>query len=763
MDLYRAYFRLPAVQSAALVYFLTAGALTQIPLFNYLGFEFSAVMTIPAAFCAGMVTISIARGHLTKPLSRQTWIFIVADYLFINGLLLFIPFIVMSANALVVKNCSFAAGISYYVLMPGITMMFSVALGMLTAMYFRRAHLVFTLIVLAMLSRIVITTYFLPQLFAYNTILGYFPGITYDEVLNDLSTFVLFREFTFVAAFLLWIIFFMQIGAYESSRTAIGNLRALIRTRQHPVMWTALAVCVAIVAGGEVFSSRLGFEYSRSFIQEEIGRRTESEHFIIYYSEKNAGAREAKALKAKAEFQYWTLIERLHLRSSGGPKTEIYLYPDADAKRKFIGAALTNITKPWLHEIHLEYGSFDQTFRHELVHALAARFGSPVVKASVRIGMNEGLAVAADWNEGLFTPHEYSAALMRDSLLGDVEPLFGLTGFSTQQSTYAYLVAGSFSRYMIDRFGIEAFKQVFRSGNFMGIYGRSLSECVEQWKEYLAQVDCSMIPPETVRLLFTQPSIFRKTCARVTAEKNRLGLSLLRKKEYARAEAEFASSFDDAKTAYALRGLFSAYLLQHKSGELLSMYELFGRKSLLSVNPSILLLAGDACVQRGEYKRAAALYRRAEELHYSESFTDAAALRRLAASDTALARTMQHATYGGLNDSLRGTFLRTSYEREHDPLRAGVIAFMLANEYRNSGNAEAAGVMYEKAAYGLTDANAKYGAARLAGETFFDLGMYERALAALWYANNFAYTREQSFQLNERSEMVEFVQKTVQE
>ncbi|MGE5315801.1 MAG: hypothetical protein ACM3Q4_14000 [Acidobacteriota bacterium] len=763
MELYRAYFRLPAVQSAALIYFLTAGVLTQIPLFNYLGYEFSALMTIPAAFCTGMVTITLAREHLSKPLSRQTWMFIVADYLFINGLLLAIPLIVMSANALAVKNCSFGAGVTYFVLLPGITMMFSVALGMVCAMYLERARTVFTLIVAALLARIVLTTYLQPQLFAYNTILGYFPGITYDEVVNDLTTLVLFREFTFVATFLLWIVFFLQIGAYEHTRSALANMRAALAAKQPWALRAGLALCIVIVAGGELFGSRLGFEYSRAFIQEQIGRRTESDHFIIYYSERNIDAREARALKAKAEFQYWTLIDRLHLRSAGAEKIEVYLYPDAAMKRRLIGASLTNIAKPWLGEIHLQYDAFDETFRHELVHALASRFGSPVIGASMRLGMNEGLAVGVDWNEGLFTPHQYASALLRDSLLGDPETLFDLTGFSTKQSTYAYLVAGSFSRYLIERYGIELFKKVFRTNNFIGIYGLRLDECMAQWKAFLARVDCSMIPPETVRLIFTQPSIFRKTCARVTAEKNQRGLELIRSREYARAEAEFASSFDDAKTPYALRGLFSAMLLQHKAHDLLSMYDHFGPQSMFSANPSILLLAGDASVQQGEFQRAIGLYRRAERLRFSEAFMTTAVMRRLSAADTALSRIMQKATYGGLNDSLRGRFLRASLESEEHPARSGVIAFMLASEYARSGSSGEAGALYEHAAYALDDSSAKFGAAHLAGEHFFEAGMYERALAALWYANNFVLTKAQAQQLSEQSAMIEFVQRAVQE
>ncbi len=762
MELYRAYFRLPAVHIAGLLYFLIAGVLTRIPLFNYLGYEFSALMTIPAAFCAGMVTISVARVHITKPLSARTWMFITADYLLINGLLLLIPFAVMSANALVVKNCSFAAGVTYYILLPGITMMFSVALAMVTTLYCRHARTVFTLAVAAMLSHIVVTTYFLPQLFAYNVILGYFPGITYDEVLNDLTTLVLFREFTLVGTLFLWIMFFIQIGSYDAGRSAWANLRSLRSSTPNRVLWAAACVCAVILVSGFVLSGRLGFEYSRDEIRERLGRRTESDHFVLYYSQNNATPAEAKALKAKAEFQYWQVAGRMQTKEKHGEKISVYLYPDAETKRKLTGAAATNVAKPWLREIHLQYDSFGDSFRHELVHALAREFGSPAIGASVRLGMNEGLAVAVDWSEGLFSPHEYAAAMLRDSLLGDVASLFSITGFSAKQSTYAYLAAGSFSKYLIDRYGIESFKNVFRSGNFVAIYAQPLAACVEEWKGYLASTPCSQLPPETVTQLFTQPSIFRKTCARVTAEKNRRGLNFLWDKKFAEAEAEFASSVQDAKTPYALRGLFTAKLSQQKAANVLAAYDAFDDHAPLRSNPSLLLLAGDACMQMGGYARASAFYRRVEGMHYSDAFIEAAALRRLASADTALAHVFLAATYGGVNDSTRLSLFSTRLDALRDVPASGVISFWLGSAYRSIGDRMKAALMFEHAAYAVSDGAVKYAASVAASDAFFDAGLYERALAMLWYANNFVFINGQRNQLREKSELIEFVQRTVQ-
>ena len=157
-------------------------------------------------------------------------------------------------------------------------------------------------------------------------------------------------------------------------------------------------------------------------------------------------------------------------------KFSVYLYPTGEAKRRYIGTATTNIAKPWRKEIHLTLDSFEDTFRHELVHVLAANVGLPLIGASDRMGLNEGFATAVDWNWQEFSPHEYAAAMQHEKLLGDPAALFTYTGFAVQQGSYAYIVAASFTRYLIDRFGVNRFKEVFPAGHFVECV-RSPSRC----------------------------------------------------------------------------------------------------------------------------------------------------------------------------------------------------------------------------------------------------------------------------------------------
>ena len=99
MKILLAYFRLHSVRTAALLYFLIAGALTQVPLFNYVGYEFSAALTIPAALISGLLTIGFIRIHVHQPISRKKFLLVLVHYFTVNGILLLIPLAVMSVNA----------------------------------------------------------------------------------------------------------------------------------------------------------------------------------------------------------------------------------------------------------------------------------------------------------------------------------------------------------------------------------------------------------------------------------------------------------------------------------------------------------------------------------------------------------------------------------------------------------------------------------------------------------------------------------------
>ena len=750
------YFRTPRVQIAAMVYFLIAGALTRMPLFNYLGYEFSAVMTIPAAIISGVLTIKFMREHRSKPLTRRTWLFVLSDYLLMNTLLLLIPLAVISLNAFAVKNCAFGRGLLYYILLTEGAMVFAVSLSLVTGVIFRHGITVFLAAVSGILVHILFVTVTQPQLFAFNFILGYFPGITYDEALSDLSQLILYREFTLIASLMMFTLFIVLVSAFRTAdpiRTNLGVLKERFSSDNR--LWYVILLCASVIGTGHYFRAELGFEYSEEDIRNALGRRSESEHFVVYYNEEDHTARDMQVLKAECEFHYRIVSEYLGVREIQRRKILVYLYPSAEWKQRYIGTANTNIAKPWKQEIHLTTGTFTSTFRHELVHILAAEFGIPLIGASTRMGLNEGLAVAVDWDEGLFSPHEYAAALLREGALEDTERLFSVTGFAARSSSYAYLVSGSFSRYLIERFGMDRFRRVFPNGNFVSAFGETLESLLRDWKASLRSIDASSIPSETVRTLFFQPSIFYKTCAREVASQSQQGTAAYREREYRRAEEEFSKAYDNAQTSGALRGLMQSLIAQGRSAESLKRYNDLPERSSLKMNPAVMMVAADALYLHGERDSARVLYRKIAGLNISEAFIESAVLKEQFIHERLAPQDFHQLFYAGRSDSSRVQMIDSLLESNSDAVSLSYLKSILLPSSDSLKS-----VLLKRLS--TDDSPLRYFISIRCAEQSYRTGDFEGAKLQYWNAKNRVPSSAVAERIDEKIEMCDFVMGEVQ-
>ncbi|MBW7888895.1 MAG: hypothetical protein H3C35_11155 [Bacteroidetes bacterium] len=755
MNIFSAYFRIPAVHIAALLYFIVSLALTQIPLLNYLGYEFSAIIALVTSFASGILTIYFFSDHKTKPLTRRTWLYVVRDYLSVNAILLLIPLVIISLNAFVVKNCSFVRGLEYYFLLPFVTMIFSVSLALLIAIFFRKAKIIFIFAVILILSDILRITYTQPQLFAYNPILGFFPGITYDETLSDISRLLLYREFTAAEALLFFILFFLRIRSYQKKGSAL-IIREFFRfQKKERILWSGALLCALLFAAELMFSSALGFEHSEKDIQTALGRQSYSEHFIFYYSPEEFSIEQMKLLKQEAEYHFHNVTEQLQLKKE--PKRiSVFIYPSDSEKLRFIGTSTTNIAKPWKHQLHLTSDSFESTFRHELVHILAVEFGMPVLKASPYMVFNEGLAVAIDWHEDLYSVHQYVAALQRDTLLGDASRLFTLTGFAQLPSSYAYLAAGSFSKYIIDYYGIERYKKIFCAENFYLAYGKPLSVLLEEWKIYLNSVDVSTLSPKAIQLIFNQQTIFKKICAREIAERNEKGMDALQTADYRSADSLFALSYKEAESAAGIRGIMLSSMLQKKPSETVKIYQAIRSKS--KTYPSLRLIAGDAYTALGSRNNAMKFYNGVNELRISESSIESAALRILFMKEN-LPDSLVFALFYNISpDSIRRNEMENLLQSFPNSV---LIHFLLGRMYKKYA-AEKAIAMFEFSATHSPLSELKYFSSMNIANLYYQRYEFEKAKYALWNARNYLPAKNLDKKINELFEVWDYVESNIE-
>ena len=183
---------------------LTAAALvmTQLPLVGDLGFEFAVLTAFIAAFATGFMTIHLVAAWRRSHGKETTLSTLLAPLFGFSLATLFLPLDVMFIKSWISGFCNVSEGLAFYLLLPGITVLWSTSVATLCALATERKLRATLLFIAVMFASIGISVYRLatqPPVFAYNPIIGYFPGPIYDEVVVISSTLLAARGIVLVS------------------------------------------------------------------------------------------------------------------------------------------------------------------------------------------------------------------------------------------------------------------------------------------------------------------------------------------------------------------------------------------------------------------------------------------------------------------------------------------------------------------------------------------------------------------------------------
>lgn len=532
-------FKLVVVKSAAwliapLVSLGVSLVLTQVPLFNALGYESSLALGILLPFFIG----GLAKSELSRAAKFSSAFFA-----------LLAPPVVMLANMLFVRNCSYLEGLGFYALSTVAGSMFAYALmRFLKSISERFARPLYAILYVAIL---VLPTlyrfYFEPQLFFFNHIFGFFSGALYDDAIELEWRYALFRfETLLISAFLL----------LYSFRDKFSRRDLVVLTISFGPLLLSL----------ELGSDEFGFTSSRGALAKRLAPIDDEG---LWRMSLQADSLSKARTRRRLELELRDLKRALALDAI--PNISVFIYPNADEKRRFTGAENIEFAKPWRNEIHLTEQSFHSTIRHELVHVLMARYGVWGLGISSRVGLLEGVAVALETPDFDWTTNELAAAIVKNDLAPkNLESLLGAFGFWTSLGATSYALMGSFAQYLIETYGIEKFKAVYAAGDFRRVYDKSESGLIAEWKEFLA---AQAVPPaldSAVVYRFKRKTIFEIECPHRLAVELKRGAKALAEKRYDEAQTRFQTALDltDGKNARAIQGYFSARLLKAVSDSL---------------------------------------------------------------------------------------------------------------------------------------------------------------------------------------------------
>ena len=259
----------------------------------------------------------------------------------------------------------------------------------------------------------------------------------------------------------------------------------------------------------------LGFETTSDYLRGELPGRIITKHFVIHLPADTLSEEERVSIAAEHEFRLAQVLEAFSLPDE--VPIESFLYPSIDERKRLIGAGTTSIAKPWRREIHLLRGSYEQVLKHELVHVVAGRFSPTIIRASFSTGLVEGLAMAVEWDWGNRTLHQYAAAMHAAGFAPEIRSLMGFAGFARQAPSVSYVLAGSFCRHLIDRFGMRTMTALYGGASLEDLTGSDLEALIAEWRSFLGGVPLTEEDLEAVEVFFRTPPVFDRVCARVVA------------------------------------------------------------------------------------------------------------------------------------------------------------------------------------------------------------------------------------------------------
>jgi tetratricopeptide (TPR) repeat protein len=710
---------------------------TQIPLLNYLGYEFSFLIALIAGFICGLFAIAVWKRAL--PQSDPHYWSYVRTVLAGSLLVIVPPLLIISVNAVFVKNCSITQGFRLYALYVVPSIVFCVSLAILSSVLARKySKTLFSFLFIAVLAHIPYVTLAKPQIFAFNPIAGYFPGFTYDESLTGEVRLLIYRISTLAVSALILTLAVIVWRFLKRDFKRAGS-------KTYSVRYVAFTVaCLVVSVGLYRLSDTLGLSSSETFIASQLGGVRNTTHFRIVYPTKSVNENKLREIEILHEYLYDELCQEWKVNPR--KRIAVYIYNSPEQKERLVGAANTDFTKPWLRQIHINLGDVNGALKHELVHAILADQGIPFLQVAPNSGLIEGAAVSSERFEYDESLHHLAAEIFALGISPDVAQMFSVSGFFKSYPGVSYVLAGSFCRYLIDRYGVDRFKELYRTGGFESLYRKNAKTLVKEWKDVISSISITDRDLLKATYLFKRSPLFGKECARVIANLNANTRELIDRKEYSRAlaSAEWSMSLSRSTDAVYQKCIVLFRLEKYEQAIDFMQRQLADSSVRSSVLPLHLTL-GDCYWGLHEFDKAKSEYAEMLADSLSVSMNEAAAIRLQIFSDTAVRNAMQPYFLQEKSDSARIAFLDHLTETPSTDI---IARYLLGKEYSTKENDS--WVIEELQVLSPMDSPImEYLRNLRIARALYNLGNYEQSKLYSWRALNDAANDAQLYQLGD--------------
>jgi hypothetical protein len=328
-----------------------------------------------------------------------------------------------------------------------------------------------------------------------------------------------------------------------------------------------------------------------------------------------------------------------------------------------------------------------------------------------------------------------------------MQSLFSLSGFMKAPAAVSYTLAGSFCRYLIDRYGMRRFKLLYRTGEFSIIYEKPLPLLLQEWRRSLDHFRLSDGDIQKARYLFKRQSIFGKVCARVIAGMNAETRTNLATRRFDDALNSAEQSLGRAISAEAVYQKTTALIRLGRYSDAVAFaqtrcYDSTSASSFLTLKS----LLGDALWGADSLESAARAYDELLQAHLSVSWDESVTLRREIVLKPNLARALKPLFLSATEDSVRSASLQNltlSFPKEP------IVTYLLAREKSSVKRYDDARKLLEyQQPFGSSVLD--FSRQRRLAQLATTLGLYQKSKLYYWQSLNHIYRETQSLEIEEK-------------
>lgn len=505
------------------------------PLVNILGYESSVINGILFFIFSEIRAI---RNSSLNIISDENYGYHFRNNISFLSITFLTPLILGIFSTILFSECPLGDGILFYFVIAIPNIFFGYTIGLYISVLIQRfRYITFVTVFIIILLIPLLEFYLHPQVYFYNLIIGFFPGTIYDEDLTVDGLLLSYR--------ILQLAFFIAL-LFISHRV---HSRSIKKTS---------SLIIVLLAVTTFFFVKPFINYSTNLdrLKKSLKGTIQTEHFEILYS-KSIDKNAALYLAQLHEYYYEQIIQNLEIGFD--EKIISIVFRDENEKRKLIGAGRADIAKPWLMQIFLNYPTFDETLKHEIVHVIAGKFGTTPFKVAQNLNpaMIEGVAMAIENDYDGYSIHQMAKIAFNAGYKISIERLFSGLNFFSNYSSISYIYAGSFIKYLSDTYGINRIKQLYSDIDFYKYYEKDLSKLEEEYNLFLNNIRVDF-NRNTAQLYFGGKTIFKKHCARTAAHKTKKAISLFQSGKYSEAEDAFLNVYNYSGSYQALSGLVNS-------------------------------------------------------------------------------------------------------------------------------------------------------------------------------------------------------------